>query len=65
MENLTQEAKNLIVEFKGNDYAFGTGVLEQVGQGRLAHAGHAEYGDGLLWPVREVFARFEAHGSVP
>ena len=31
MENLTQEAKKLIVEFKGNDYAFGTGVLEQVG----------------------------------
>ncbi len=32
MENLTQEAKKLIVEFKGNDYAFGSGVLEQVGQ---------------------------------
>jgi alcohol dehydrogenase class IV len=31
MENLTQQAKNLIVEFKGNDYAFGTGALEQVG----------------------------------
>jgi alcohol dehydrogenase len=31
MENLTQEAKKLIVEFKGNDYAFGSGVLERVG----------------------------------
>lgn len=31
MENLTQEAKKLIVEFKGSDYVFGTGVLEQVG----------------------------------
>jgi alcohol dehydrogenase class IV len=31
MENLIEEAKKLIVEFKGNDYAFGTGVLKQVG----------------------------------
>ena len=31
MENLAQEAKRLIVEFKGSDYAFGSGVLEQVG----------------------------------
>ena len=31
MENQIEEAKKLIVEFKGNDYAFGTGVLEQVG----------------------------------
>ncbi len=31
MENLIGEAKELIVEFKGNDYAFGSGVLEQVG----------------------------------
>jgi alcohol dehydrogenase len=31
MENLTQEAKNLIAEFKGKDYAFGTGALAQVG----------------------------------
>jgi len=31
MENLTQEAGKLIAEFKGKDYAYGTGVLEQVG----------------------------------
>ncbi len=31
MQNLVQEAEKFIVEFKGNDYAFGTGVLEQVG----------------------------------
>ena len=31
MQNLIGDAKALIFEFKGNDYAFGTGVLEQVG----------------------------------
>ena len=31
MKNLIGEAKALIVEFKGSDYAFGSGVLEQVG----------------------------------
>ncbi len=31
MENLTQKARKLIAEFKGNDYAYGTGVLGQVG----------------------------------
>ncbi|UCD79013.1 MAG: iron-containing alcohol dehydrogenase [Desulfobacterales bacterium] len=31
MENLVGEAKALIVEFKGKDYAFGSGVLDRVG----------------------------------
>ena len=31
MQNLIGDAKALICEFKGNDYALGTGVLEQVG----------------------------------
>ena len=31
MEKLISDAKGLIVEFKGNDYAFGTGVLDGVG----------------------------------
>jgi alcohol dehydrogenase len=31
MQNLIGDAKALIGEFKGDDYAFGTGVLEQVG----------------------------------
>jgi alcohol dehydrogenase class IV len=31
MEKLIRDAKGLIVEFKGNDYAFGTGVLDGVG----------------------------------
>ena len=31
MENLIEEAKKLIGEFKGNDYEFGTDVLKQVG----------------------------------
>ncbi len=31
-------------------------ILQQVRERRLADAGHAEYGDGLLGPAREVFA---------
>jgi alcohol dehydrogenase len=31
MENLTQQAKRLLAEFKGNDYAYGAGVLDRVG----------------------------------
>jgi len=31
MENLKQKARKLIAEFKGNNYAYGTGVLSQVG----------------------------------
>jgi alcohol dehydrogenase class IV len=67
MENLINEAKGLIIEFKGDDYAFGTGVLDRVGAmtaqiGKRALVVSRLTSDWLEPALNRVFASLKENG---